>query len=349
MTRKTAILAAAVAATISALAAPTAAQARTGTAAAVETRTGASSAAKGEVRYAWAKLCAKKGQEYNIPCGPWKVVMRDGTTRTVTDARVNPVTAAGKVDKELMSEFALSGDGRYAAYFRKSDSKLVVRDFAANRVRVLPGTTGRLPKGVGMDDVNAKLSYDGERILLDYSSGDAKLSTLLVDLTTGKVSTISPKLSVQDFSPDGRHLLATRSTGENTTELLVLDENGATTARRVVPQVVANNMPQAVADDGNSVAVTITTPSGKTRLRVYDLEADNVGAAVDVKVPKNESPYRLSWDASGSLTLWDLRNNKDGDTTGIVRRSLDPDSGATSTIDTIKLGSKIYMWWLPGE
>ncbi|MGI5485393.1 hypothetical protein [Microtetraspora malaysiensis] len=347
MTRKTAILAAAVAATVSALTAPAAAQART--AAATETRTGASSAAKGEVRYAWVKSCAQKGTGYTMACGPWMVVMRDGTTRALADARVHPVTAAGKVNEEVMSEFNLSGDGRSAAYFRKSDGKLVVRDFATNRVRVLPGTTSRLPKGVGMDDVDAKLSYDGGRIMLDYSDRNDKLPTLLVDLKTGKVSAISPRLSVQGFSPDGRHLLATRSTGENTTELLVLDENGATTARRVVPQVVANNTPQAVADDGNSVAVMISTSSGKTRLRVYDLEADSVGAAVDVKVPKNESPHQLTWDASGSLTLWNLRNNKDGDTTAIVRHSLDRDSGATSTIDTLKLGSKVYMWWLPGE
>ncbi|WP_433221927.1 hypothetical protein [Microtetraspora malaysiensis] len=346
MTRKTAILAAAVAATVSALTAP-AAQART--AASTETRTGAFSAAKGEARYAWVKSCAKKSSGYTMACGPWTVVMRDGTTRTLTDARVNPVTAAGKVNKEVVSEFNLSGDGRSAAYFRKSDGKLVVRDFATNRVRVLPGATSRLPKGVGMDDVDAKLSYDGGRIMLDYTDTKDKLPTLLVDLKTGKVSKISPKLSIQGFSPDGHHLLATRSTGENTTELLVLDENGATTARRVVPQVVANNTPQAVADDGNSVAVMISTPSGKTRLRVYDLEADSVGAAVDVKVPKNESPHQLTWDASGSLTLWNLRNNKDGDTTGVVRRTLDPDLGATSTIDTLKLGAKVYMWWLPGE
>ncbi|MFF4774437.1 hypothetical protein ACFY05_16415 [Microtetraspora fusca] len=349
MTRKTAILAAAVAATVSVLTAPAAAQARTGAAATAETRTGASSAAKGEVRYARVKACLKKGEEYNIPCGQWTIVMRDGTIRTLTDARVNPVTAAGKVDKELVSEFALSGDGRYAAYFRKSDSKLVVRDFATNRVRALPGTTARLPKGVGMGDVDAKLSQDGRRILLDYSDAHDKLPTLLVDLKSGKVSKISPKLSPQGFSPDGRRILATRYTGENTTEFVVLDENGTTTARRVVPQVVANNMPQAVADDGNSVAVMISTSSNKLRLRVYDLEADSVGAAVDVKVPKTESPHQISWDASGALTLWDLRSNKDGDTTGIVRRSLDPESGATSTIDTIKLGSKVYVWWLPGE
>ncbi|WP_067179867.1 hypothetical protein [Microtetraspora niveoalba] len=350
MTRKPAILAAAVAATISALAAPAAsAQARTGAGAATETRTGAASAGKAEIRYAWVKSCPQKKRDYDVPCGPWKLVMRDGSTRTLGDARVHPRTSDGKVDKELTAPLSVSGDGRHVAYFRESDGKLVVRDVAANRVRVLPGAAARPPKGIGMNDVDITISDDGGRVVLDYEDARMKLSTLLVDLGTGKISKVSPKLSIQGFSHDGGHILATRYTGENTTELSVLDENGATTGRRVVPQVIANNMPQALADDGNTVAVLITTSSGRQRLRVYDLDADNVGAAVDVKVPKNESPHDLAWDDSGALTLWELRSDNDGNTTGAVRRSLDPASGATRTLDAFKVGGKIYVWWLPGE
>ncbi|MEV0971407.1 hypothetical protein [Microtetraspora glauca] len=337
MTRKLAVLAAAVAATASALAVPTAAEAKTG----------AASAASAQIRYAWVKSCPKK--DYTVPCGSWTLALRDGKTRKLTDARVNPVTASGKVDKDMVSTLAISGDGQNVAYFRKSDNKLVVRDLAANRVRVLPGKAALVPKGIGMGDVAATLSPDGDSVVIEYQDDAGKLPSLLVDMNAGKVTKIRANVDVQGFSPDGHHILASRYTSENTTELVVFDESGATTGRKVVPQVIANNMPQALANDGNTVAVMISTSGGKQRVRVYDLASDTVGDAVNVNTPKNESPHRLSWDDSDNLTLWQLRNDAEGNTTGIVRRSLDPTSGATKKADTFTITSKMYMWWLPGE
>ncbi|GLW99569.1 hypothetical protein [Microtetraspora sp. NBRC 16547] len=337
MTRKLAILAAAVAATTSALAIPTMAEAKTG----------AASAANAQIRYVWVKSCGEK--DYTVPCGSWNFVTRDGKTRTLGDARVYAVNARGKVDKESLAALAISDDGEKVAYFRKSDNKLVIRDLATNRVRALPGTASRLPKGLGMSDLVTTLSPDGSSLLIDYQDENDKLPSLLVNMATGKIAKLRTDLYLQGFSPDSRHVLASRYTRENTTELRVLDENGATTGRKVVPQVIANNTPQALANDGNTVAVMINMTGGKQRLRVYDLESDSVGDAVNVNVPKNETPQQLRWDDSGNLTVWEMRSDKDGNTNGLVRRTLDPTSGGTTKTDSFPLTAKVYMWWVPGE
>lgn len=341
--KKLAILAVAAAATAAAFAAPANAAANVNAAA----RTGATSAAKVSVRYTWVKSCKKK--DYTVPCGPWTLSLSSGKQLQLTDARVHPVTYSGKVDKEASTAFAVSGNGKNVAYFRKSDGKLVVRDLSANKVHMLPGKSGKLPKGIGMGDLDTFLSADGSVIVIDYFDQNSTLPSLIVNVKTGKIRKLQANATVQGFSPDGDQLLVTRYTDENTTEFVVFDENGNKGARQVVPQVVANNAPLALANDGTSVALIVTTPSGKQRLRVYDLASDTVGDSVDVKVPKNESAHRLFWDSSDNLTLWELRNDAQGNTLGATARSLDPSSGATSKIDSFKITPSVWAWWLPGE
>ncbi|GAA0361130.1 hypothetical protein GCM10009530_08220 [Microbispora corallina] len=352
---RTAVLALAAAVTVTALPGVAQAEARTGAASATSLRTSASASSlrasasatstKKTIRYAWVKSCKKK--DYTVPCGPWTLTLRDGSRVPLKDARVFPLDGH-KVDKESTAPLGVSGDGGSVAYFRASDNRIVVRDIRTNRVRVLPGAAARLPKGVGMSSADLQIDRTGRSVAVSYQADKPKPS-LVADLTSGTVHTLRSDVNVQSFSPDGGHLLATRSTGENTTEFLVYDRDGHRTESRVVPQVVANNTPIALADDGASLALIITAPSGKQRLRVYDLAGDTVGDPVDVKVPKGESAYGMQWTSGDSLDLWETRSDKNGNTTGAIRRGLDPATGAAPKLDSFVITSKAWTWWLPGE
>lgn len=345
--RKPAILALSAAATmtLTALAGAGPAEARTGAASATATSSASSAST---VRYAWLKSCHKKDDYF--PCGSWNLTLGNGRTTALKDAQVYPRGANGKIDKQATAPLSISADGRHVSYWRKKDSRLVVRDLTTNKVRTLPRSLSKPPKGVGVGDLGVSLSRDGGLLTLDYYDDDSKLPSLLVDVRTGKTHRIRADAAVLGFSPDGEYLLVSRTTSENTTEFSVYDTDGRRANIRVVPQVVANNSPTALADDGSSVAALITTTSGKQRLRVYDLADDRVGEAVDVRVPKKESVRRLEWTPDGGLKLWEtLDSAKTGETYRVVARSLDPDSGATRELDSFPVKSNLWTWWLPGE
>ncbi|MFE3453723.1 TolB family protein [Nonomuraea sp. NPDC059194] len=311
--------------------------------------TPAQAAGKNEVRYGWVGSCAKK--DYTIPCGPWHLALGGGKDVVLKDAVVYPTAAGGKIDKESSAPISISGDGRFVGYFRASDRKLVVRDIASGSVKALPGKAAVAPKSVGMVNVDPTFSPDGRRVVVDYYDDDSKLPSLLVDLATGAVHRIPGNETVQGFSPDGSHLLTTRGTDDNTTEMAVYDESGAEVRSKVVPQVVANNAPIALADDGVTVGLVIVSPqtNGKTRLRTYDLSTDGVSDAVTLRLPTGESPTRLVWSASGEATLWTLKSDAEGNTNQAVKRSLNTGTGATAVRDSFRIKSGIWTWWLPGD
>lgn len=341
--RKPAILALSAAATmaLTTLAGAAQAEARTGAASAT-----ASSASP--VRYAWLKSCHKKDNYF--PCGSWHLLLRNGRDSVLKGVQVNPRTAKGKIDKQSSTPLTVSGDGRHVSYFRKKDGLLVVRDVTTNKVRVLPRSVSKPPKGIGTGDLAMTLSRDGGLLTIDYYDEDDKAPSLLVNVRTGKARKIPAGAAILGFSPDGKHLLVSRGTAENTSRFSVYDQDGRQTNTQVVPQVVANNSPTALADDGSSVAVLITTTSGRQRLRVYDLANDTVGEAVDVRVPKNESARRLEWTPDGGLKLWEtLDSAKTGETTGVVVHGLDAGTGATTKLDSFRVKSSLWTWWLPGE
>jgi hypothetical protein len=312
-----------------------------------EAKTGATSDANGQVRYSWLKSCPKK--DYTIPCGAWNLALNSGKNLVLKDAMVHPLTADGKVDKEGATTFAISGNGKVVSYFRKSDHKLVVRNVATGKVHVLPGKAAALPKGLGMTDLDTILSDDGTKVLIDYYDAAGTRPSLVVDLASGTTRKLRADSAAQGFSPDGKLILVSRFTDENTTEFSVYDESGTKVNSQVVPQIVANNSPIALSDDGTTVGVLITSPKGKQRLRLYDLASDTVGDAIDVSVPKTEGAHRLFFDSAGNLTLWELRGDKAGNVVGAAERRVDQSTGATTVIDSFKIKSTAWTWWLPGE
>ncbi|MBB5625346.1 hypothetical protein [Sphaerisporangium krabiense] len=275
--------------------------------------------------------------------------MRSGKTLAVRDATVFPVKANGKADKEGSAPFAVSADGTRILYFRKSDRKLVWREAKGGRAHGLPGATARVPKGIGMDDVHAALSPDGGVVVLDYLDEGDRFPTLVVDLADGHVARIPGSDAVHGFSPDGRRILVSRQTGDNTTEFAVYDTEGAQAESREVPQVVSNNAPVALADDGVTVAVVIVPSKGRPRLRQYDLSTDAVSPAVDLPIPAQDSPYQIFWDGAGKLTLWHLRAQEGGMISRITASAVDPATGGLRKIDSFKGPSHVWTWWLPGE
>ncbi|MDP9863377.1 MULTISPECIES: hypothetical protein [Streptosporangium] len=310
-----------------------------------DARTGAAS--DDSVRYAWIKACPKPKKDYKIPCGNWTLAMRSGKTIKLTDARVNPKQAGGKVDKESSALFAVSGDGRSVNYIK--GDKLVVRDVNSGKVRPLPGRAAKLPKGIGQGEVDTTLSPDGSIAVVDYFDDAEKLPSLVANLKTGKVVELPSKNSVMSFSPDGQHLLTGRFTDDNITEFAVFDAEGRETSSQVVPQIVSNNAPIALADDGTTVTLIITGGSGKVRLRTYDLASDTVSDPVPLGTPKGESAQRLYWDAAGTLTLWTSTGDEEGTVVSAVKRRVNAETGATRKLDSFRVRSDPWTWWLPGE
>ncbi|MFF5210392.1 hypothetical protein [Streptosporangium sp. NPDC000396] len=307
-----------------------------------EAKTGAAS--DDSVRYAWLKSCPKK--DYTIPCGDWTLTMRSGKTIKLTDARVFPKKANGKVDKETSTSLSVSGDGRFVSYLR--GDKLVVRDVNSGKVRPLPGKAASLPKRLAQGALHTLFSPDGSIIVIDYYDENDKLPTLVVNLKTGKTIKLSSKNNVMSFSPDGEHLLTTRATDDNTTVFAVFDAEGHETASQVVPQIVSNNAPIALADDGSTVALIVTGGSNKARLRTYDLSSDTVSDAVPLSVPKDEGPQQLDWDPAGTLTLWTNREGSKGDIASIVKRTVNAETGATHKLDSFRVKNEPWTWSLPG-
>ncbi|GAA3110630.1 hypothetical protein [Streptosporangium carneum] len=308
-----------------------------------EAKTGAASA--DSVRYAWLDSCPKK--DYTIPCGKWTLTLRSGKTVKLADARVNPRQANGKIDKEAGTPFAVSGDGRFVNYFK--GDKLVVRDVNSGKVRPLPGGAAVLPRGIGQTDVDTTLSFDGSLVVVDYFDSAEKLPTLIVNLKNGKTIKLPPANNVLSFSPDGQHLLTGRTTDDNVTEFAVFDADGRETASQVVPQIVSNNSPVALANDGSTVALVITGASNTSRLRTYDLASDTVSDALPLGIPKDESAQRIYWDPAGTLTLWTGRNSKDGEISSAVKRTVNAETGSTRKLDSFTTKNSPWTWWLPGE
>lgn len=299
-----------------------------------------------EIRYAWLSGCPKK--DYTVPCGSWTLSLRDGSNITLKDAIVHPTDATGTVDKESSTPIAISGNGRFISYFRKSDKRLVVRDVTKGSVKALP----KLPRGLGMGDIDTAFANDGSKIFIDYFDADSTRKSVVVDLRTQTIIRIPGAELAQGFSPDGTYLLTTRTTPDNTTEFAVYDESGTEVQSRVVPQIVSNNAPIALAGDGQTVGLVLTgpQPTSKARLRTYDLSTDAVSDAVPLGYPSaKEFPSRLVWDSTDALTLWTYKSTPAGEPNAAVKRQVNAGTGATSRLDSFRIRSGIWTWWLPGD
>jgi hypothetical protein len=297
-------------------------------------------------RYAVLKSCPK--EDYRVPCGPWTITRRDGKRFVLADAQVFQVELNGKTSKEVSLPITLSGDGERIVYFRKSDRRLVVRDLTTGKVSTLPGKVAQVPKGLTMGDVGTFLSKDGTLLAVDYLGDAAERPSWIVEVDTGNVHTIKGNASVESISPGGKYILASEYTDENTFKYIAYDTEGNVANSQVVPQVVANNTPVALADDGATVAVIVNSASRKKYLRTYDLANDTVSARIKVALPETESVQRALWETNDRLSVWTFYDVENYTAIRTTSWRLDAGTGETKKTDSFKIKSKVWDYRLPG-
>ncbi|MGW0203808.1 hypothetical protein [Nonomuraea sp. NPDC003201] len=216
---------------------------------------------------AYAYLCdnAEDGGPHD-ECAHWSVVTSGGRTWQLTDA-----VERGYVD--------LTADGRYLAYQRAGDGRLVVRDLVGGTVRAVqeaaPGVDGdRLA-------YRPALLSKGRWLYVDYVAGWDGVDeppSFVVDVATGRTVWRLPGGSWLDrLDDDGSRLMV-----EDDKSFSVMDASGTTT--RPLParlraveatgtltpdgtgqaaQVVSRNFPAGGADIRPARLVTIDTGTGK--------------------------------------------------------------------------------------
>ncbi|MFI6495843.1 TolB family protein [Nonomuraea typhae] len=244
-------------------------------------------AASREARAAWAPYCEdRSGNGY--PCGQWRLIMRDSRTVIVRDALTRAADGDGA---PLYGEapFAVSADGRWIAYVRASDHRMVVRRAAGGPVTELPASL--TPKSRGTGDMTLRLSPRGDRLVIDHTTG--RRPGTIVTVKTGATVNIPAGEVPQTFSADGDELLTARNLSDNTMVLTVRRLDGGAPVKRRPPQAVAAASVFALAADGRNLAAL--TPgdydgAGPPRMREYDLVGDELGPSIKVAVKRGYHP-----------------------------------------------------------
>ncbi|WP_327091543.1 hypothetical protein OIE66_13120 [Nonomuraea sp. NBC_01738] len=308
--------------------------------------TPASATAASPARAAWIKSCAI--DDYSTePCGHWRLMLRDGRTVIVAGAATTRVDRSGaKSGTEGL--FAISADGRWIAYERAGDHRLVVRRSAGGAVTVLPKAA--LPRGGSTLSADLTLSPRGDKVLVDFTDEDAGEPARVVTVATGAITRINAKEVAQGFSADGDEVLTTRYRSDNTTELISHRLGDGGVFRRVPPQVVANAIGFALAADGKTVAAVVEgypDTGAKPRVRVYDLETGALSAGVTLALGPAYTPYAARWTGDGRLTAV-VSPGEEGKS--VVARVLttDVETGAVTYQDRFILNKQRYTYTVAG-
>jgi hypothetical protein len=291
------------------------------------------------VRYASLKGCKiKDGSQ--VPCGLWRLEMHSGKEVKLSDALTTARDKHGKTLKDYPAPIAVSGDGHSVAYFRKSDSRLVVREIGG-AVHVM--AKGALPKKIGIEEVDLKLSLDGGHLAVEYNDTNDRQPTQVYDVSSGQnPGTIPGGLTFQNFSGDGGAVLVSKSTDDNTTRLVTYSAEGAELSSTEPPQVVANNTPYGLAADGKTVAF-FTGTIKKLSLKQYDLEGDTVTQSTRVKLGGSDLPEMVDWTGDQEVTVHVSHTTGDGRTTMRILL-VNPETGAIKVRDSYKVKSDSFTY-----
>ncbi|MFI6479977.1 hypothetical protein ACIBH1_18730 [Nonomuraea sp. NPDC050663] len=244
-------------------------------------------------------------------CSPWTLLRRSGRTERFHEARARP-------DEEMSTgraPLSVSADGLVLAYYR--DTRLTVRHLTGAVVDLGPVPFEFLT-----------LSPDGTRLIGSRENGRIEL----FDTTTGR------RLWVADdsggvASVSGDRLLLTRMTLLNTTDLVLLGEQGSPALVDTPPQVVAANAPFALSPDGTTVA---TLGAGTGRLRLYDLRTGKITHEAQATVPAKHRVEHLYWSGRDVLTARSCRRTEH------AVFQIDARTGLTRTLDAYKAPKYAY-------
>ncbi|MEN3539111.1 hypothetical protein AAH991_28635 [Microbispora sp. ZYX-F-249] len=289
------------------------------------------------IRYASVDACPDKNLG-SIPCHTWRLDLLDGGRVPLKDAMVWPLNTKGKPNKERQAPLSVSGDGESVAYFRKSDHRLVVREFHGP-VHVMPEKA--LPRGVAMDDTWVRLSPDGARLVLGYTVKDGTSRARIFDVAGARETGTVPAFGTfSGFSGDGSAVLVQQDTDENTTGLAVYDTGGEELARVVPPQIVAGNVPWALSADDRTVAF-VSVGGEKARLRFYDATTDRTTGSVGISLPPDAWIEMIDWTGEHEVTLHLIRSAK-VDRVTILR--VDTRTGRTRVRDDYKVRAGTFSY-----
>ncbi|GAA1682396.1 hypothetical protein GCM10009733_093730 [Nonomuraea maheshkhaliensis] len=245
------------------------------------------------IRYASIKSCPIKGGGAR-PCGSWRLVMHSGAKSTLPDAQTLALEADGSANRYVPAPIAVSGNGRRVAYFTKK-GRLAVRTLGGG-VTLL--AKDALPKRAQYE-VTLALSDDGARLAAS-PRGDRPAGTRIFDTATGEqLGVLPPEATVAGFSGDGGELIATIQADESVTELAAYSETGEELSRVTPPQVIAANLPPALAADGRTAAILVG--GAKAQTVMYDMAGDQVGERRRVKLPAGHV-HMLDWTGDHELT-----------------------------------------------
>lgn len=247
------------------------------------------------ITYVSVKSC-KAGADTR-PCGPWRLEMHSGAEHRLPDARVYPLDRHGKAVKDLTAPIAVSGDGQSVAYIRERDNRLVVRE-VGGPVHVMGKDA--LPKKADMGTIQLHLSQYGDSLAVEYADG--REPTRVYDVSRGLgPGKIPGAYSVLSLSRDGETVLAAQYTADNTTRLLTFDAEGNELSRVEPPQIVANNAPLGLSEDG-TMAAFFSGVGSASKLRLYDMRANSVFTSIKVKLGSTDSPEAIDWTGDHEIT-----------------------------------------------
>ncbi|MEV4174370.1 hypothetical protein [Nonomuraea sp. NPDC049709] len=295
-------------------------------------------------RAAWIKACYDNKHQESLPCGHWRLRLRDGRDAVVRGAAGRGIDGKGRAGA-FAGVFAISADGRVMAYERAGDHRLVVRRTAGGPVTELPPAAR--PKGVGSDEIDLSLSPSGDRVLIDYFDAPDRLPTKVITVATGSITALSPKHGALGFSADGDEVLTTRTLSDNTTAMYA-HRLGGGVIRRTPPTLVINAATHAPAADGTTVALFTTSEKKPPRVRTYDLATGRLSAGAELPLKPDATPYLAWWDAGGRLTAT-VRTGEEGKTAVVRVLTVDPATGTATQADKYTIGSKGSTFVLAGE
>ncbi|GAA4066656.1 hypothetical protein [Nonomuraea soli] len=296
---------------------------------------------------AWMKGCEVGDGGYTEPCGRWRLVLGDGSTRELTGAAPRATTQSGG-RSDWQSRLAISADGRWVLYERDGDHRLMVRRAAGGAARALPASL--VPKGVGTENVGVWLSPKGDRVMVSVGLDGDPTPTKVITVSTGKTVELPADQDPEGFSADGDEVLAGRYRNDNVVKLYGHRLGGGVLAT-TPPQVVAGAYARALAADGRTLAVVVAGNEDRKlppRLRLYDLVGEHLTASVTLPLLPSQTPSHVHWTADGKLVAH-VSEGGEGAPVKIRVLTFDVDSGAVEGSRRLTISKHSYTWALPGE
>ncbi|MEV0586443.1 hypothetical protein [Nonomuraea sp. NPDC050310] len=296
-------------------------------------------------RLAWIKSCPDR-DAVEQACGRWRLVLSDGRTLTVKDSATNRIGGDGA--KALFeSALTLSADGRWLAYERAGDHRLVVRR-VGGAAKVLPASL--VPKRTGTDPVELRLSPRGERLVVAFPDADPPVPARIVDLRGGGITKLPVEDEVEALSGDGDEVLVRRHLPDNTTKLVARRLDG-TGLERTPPQVVMGATVLALARDGRTVAAFVPGHEDRRKppgLRLYDLATGELSAARPLPLKPADGPDRARWLDDDRLAIYQVHASDRGST--VIRvLTVDAATGATRPSWRVRVPEDSYSYTIAGE